>query len=403
MSGARWRTPLAVVTAGCAIAAIGFGVRSVFGLFLEPMTAAHGWSRETFSIALALQNLLWGLGVPVAGMLADRFGPSRVIACGALVYAGGTWAMAAVEAGWLFQLAGGIVVGLGVAFTAFSLALAAMARAVSAARRSLVLGVGTAAGSFGQVAFSPTAQLAIEQFGWQGALLALAAAVVALIPLAFLLPPAGAAPGEAASEQSMGQALGEARGHGGYLLLTLGFFVCGFQIAFIAVHFPAYVTDLGLAPGVAAWALAIVGGCNIAGSLAAGAIGQRWSKRRSLAAIYALRTVVIAALLLGPKSASAIYGFAAAMGFLWLATVPLTSGIVAQVFGTRYMATLFGIVFFSHQAGSFAGVWLGGWLHDATGSYDPVWWIAAILGVVAALMHLPIDERPLARLRQAAA
>ena len=403
MSGARWRTPLAVVAAGCAIAAIGFGVRSVFGLFLEPMTAAHGWSRETFSIALALQNLLWGLGVPVAGMLADRFGPARVIACGALVYAGGTWAMAAAEAGWLFQLAGGIVVGLGVAFTAFSLALAAMARAVSAARRSLVLGVGTAAGSFGQVAFSPTAQLAIEQFGWQGALLALAAAVVALIPLAFLLPPAGAAPGEAASEQSMGQALGEARGHGGYLLLTLGFFVCGFQIAFIAVHFPAYVTDLGLAPGVAAWALAIVGGCNIAGSLAAGAIGQRWSKRRSLAAIYALRAVVIAALLLGPKSAIAIYGFAAAMGFLWLATVPLTSGIVAQVFGTRYMATLFGIVFFGHQAGSFAGVWLGGWLHDATGSYDPVWWIAAALGVVAALMHLPIDERPLARLRQAAA
>ncbi len=400
-AAARWRTPLAVVAAGCAIAAIGFGVRSVFGLFLEPVTVTHGWSRETFSIALALQNLLWGLGVPVAGMLADRFGPGRVIAGGALVYAGGTWAMAVVEAGWLFQLAAGVAVGLGVAFTAFSLALAAMARAVSAARRSLVLGVGTAAGSFGQVAFSPTAQAAIELFGWQGALLALAAATVALIPLAFLLPGAAAAPDEAASGQSMAQALHEARGHGGYLLLTLGFFVCGFQIAFIAVHFPAYVTDLGLAPGVAAWALAIVGGCNIAGSLAAGAIGQRWSKRRSLAVIYALRTVVVVALLAGPKSAGAIYLFAAAMGFLWLATVPLTSGIVAQVFGTRYMATLFGIVFFGHQAGSFAGVWLGGWLHDATGSYDPVWWIAAALGVAAALMHLPIDERPLPRLRQA--
>ncbi len=387
-----------VIAAGCGVAMIGFGVRSTFGLFLEPMTEARAWNRETFAIALAIQNLLWGLGVPVAGMIADRFGPARVIVLGAVMYAMGTWAMSVVESGAAFYLVGGVLVGLGIAFTAFSLAFTAMARVVPREKRSFVLGLGTAAGSLGQFVFSPNAQAAIDFFGWQGALLALAAAALAMIPLAFILPNATAAVDEAASNQSMIEALREARDHSGFILLTLGFFVCGFQIAFITVHFPAYITGLGLSPSIAAWAIALVGGCNIIGCLLAGLAGQRWSKRCSLSGIYFVRSLIIVGLLLAPKTEFAIFAFAAAMGFLWLATVPLTSGIVAQVFGTRYMATLFGIVFLSHQAGSFIGIWLGGWLFDATGSYDVVWWISAGLGIAAALVHLPINEKPLARL-----
>ena len=380
---------------------IGFGVRSVFGLFQDPVTLHHGWSRETFSMALAVQNLLWGLGVPVAGMIADRFGPSRVIIGGAVLYAFGTWAMSVVDSGALFILVAGVVVGLGVAFTAFSLALASMARVVAKEKRSLILGLGTAAGSFGQVVFSPNAQFAINLFEWQGALIVLAAASLVMIPLALVLPTSAVAVDEAASEQSMRQALREAGRHSGYVLLTTGFFVCGFQIAFITVHFPAYVTGLGLDSTVAAWSLAIVGAFNIVGCLAAGFVGQRWSKRYGLSLIYFLRAVLIAVLMIVPKTELVIYLFAGSMGLIWLATVPLTSGIVAQVFGTRYMATLFGVAFFSHQAGSFIGVWLGGRLFDATGSYDMIWWIAAALGLLGCLVHLPIDERPLARLRAA--
>ncbi len=386
-----WRTPLMVIAAGCGIAMIGFGVRSTFGLFLEPMTEARAWNRETFSIALAIQNLLWGIGVPIAGMIADRFGPSRVIILGALMYAAGTWSMSVVESGPAFYMVGGVLVGLGVAFTAFSLALAAMAWVVPHGKRSFILGLGTAAGSLGQFVFSPNAQAAIDFFGWQGALLALAASALAIVPLALILPRTTTSVDEAVSDQSMMEALREARGHSGYILLTMGFFVCGFQIAFI--------TDLGLSSSVAAWSIALVGGCNIIGSLLAGMAGQRWSKRCGLAVIYFARSIIIVALLFAPKTDITVYAFAAAMGFLWLATVPLTSAIVAQVFGTRYMATLFGIVFFSHQAGSFIGIWLGGWLYDTTGSYDIVWWISAGLGIAAALVHLPINEKPLARLQ----
>tara|TARA_B100000676_G_scaffold313510_1_gene395793 strand:- start:12633 stop:13817 length:1185 start_codon:yes stop_codon:yes gene_type:complete len=388
-----------VIAAGCAIAMIGFGVRAVYGLFLEPMTEERLWSRETFSIALALQNLLWGLGVPVAGMLADKYGPSQVIIAGALAYAVGNWLMSVVEAGWLFHLTAGVLVGLGIAFTSFSLVMAAMARVVEPEKRSLVLGLGTAAGSFGQVVFSPNAHFAIEAFGWQGALLVLSMATLVIIPLALTLPKARRGVGEVASDQGVMAALQEACTHRGYVLLTLGFFVCGFQIAFITIHFPAYITGEGLTAGVAVNAIAIVGGCNILGCLAAGVLGQRWSKRCGLAGIYFLRSIIIVALLMAPKTEFKIYAFAAAMGFLWLATVPLTTGIVAQVFGTRWMAMLFGIVFFSHQLGSFIGVWLAGRLYDSTGSYDVVWWLSAALGLAAALVHLAIDEKPLARLQ----
>ncbi|MEE9300353.1 MAG: MFS transporter [Alphaproteobacteria bacterium] len=404
MSGApaasrAWRTPLIVVLAGCLIAMVGFGARSTFGLFLEPMTVTRGWDRETFALAMAIQNLLWGVALPFASAAADRFGPARVLAIGALVYGAGVWGMAEAETSLALYMTGGLLTGLGTAITSFSIALAAMAKAVGPERRSFALGLGTAAGSLGQVVFSPLSQTFISQFGWQPTLLVLAACTLLIIPLAFLLPNDTSAQGEAPTQQSIAEAVREAARHRGYLLLTLGFFVCGFHVAFITVHFPAYTRDLGLGAHVGAYAIAIVGLFNIAGAFLSGAAGQRWSKKRGLSFIYFTRALVITALLLAPKSELTIYLFAAAMGLLWLSTIPLTSGIVAQVFGARYMATLFGIVFLSHQLGSFAGIWLGGYLHDLMGSYDPVWWVGIALGFLAALLHLPIDERPLARLR----
>ena len=397
-AASSWRTPLLVILAGCLIAMVGFGVRSVFGLFLEPMTVAKGWDRETFALAMAIQNLLWGIGVPVAGALADRYGPARVMTLGALVYGAGVWGMAEADSGLALHVFGGVLTGLGVAFTAFSIALASMAKVVGPERRSLALGLGTAAGSFGQVVFSPLGQAMIAQFGWQPALLILAASALVIVPLAFVLPSDPGVKGEAASDQSMGQALREAGNHSGYVLLTLGFFVCGFHVAFITVHFPAYAKDLGLGAEVGAYSIAVVGLFNIIGSFLAGAAGQRWSKKCGLSAIYFARAIAITALLLAPKTELTLYAFSAVMGILWLSTVPLTTGIVAQVFGVRYMATLFGIVFLSHQVGSFLGVWLGGRLYDATGSYDSMWWAGVALGLLAAAVHLPINEKPLPRL-----
>ena len=393
-----WRTPIVVIVAGCLIAMVGFGIRSAFGLFLEPMTLAKGWDRETFGLAMAIQNLLWGIGVPVAGMIADKFGPSRVLAVGAVVYTIGVWGMATADTSFELYLFGGVLTGLGVAFTAFSLAMAAMAKVVGPERRSLALGLGTAAGSFGQVVFSPLGQSFITIYGWESALLMLAASALIIIPLAFILPSNTTAKGEVPSNQTFRQAMAEAGAHRGYILLTIGFFVCGFHVAFITVHFPSYVSDLGLDPAVGAYALALVGLCNIVGSFASGIAGQRWSKKYGLCTIYFARALIITALLLAPKTELTIYLFAGAMGVLWLSTVPLTTGIVAQVFGVRYMATLFGFVFLSHQLGSFAGIWLGGYLYDTTGSYDGVWWAGVALGLAAAIIHLPINEKPLARL-----
>lgn len=398
-SSNTWRTPLLVILAGCMIATVGFGLRSTFGLFLNPMTIDQGWSRETFALALAIQNLLWGVGVPVAGALADRFGPPRVLALGAVVYALGVWGMAEAESGVALHLFAGVLTGLGVAFTAFSIAMAAMARVVGPEKRSLALGLGTAAGSFGQVLFSPIAQSWINAFGWHDALLLLAATAFVIIPLAFILPSDTSVKGEPDYQQSMGDALREAIAHRGYVLLTVGFFVCGFHVAFITVHFPAYVRDLGLSPETGAYAIALIGLFNIAGSFLSGAYGQGQSKKNGLSIIYFLRAIAIAGLLIAPKTDLVIYVFAATMGILWLSTVPLTTGIVAQIFGVRYMATLFGIVFFSHQLGSFAGVWLGGYLYDRIGTYDPVWIAGIVLGLAAAFIHLPINEKPLPRLQ----
>ena len=393
-----WRTPGVVIVAACLIAMIGFGSRSTFGLFLEPMTDTRGWSRETFALALALQNLMWGIGVPIAGAIADKYGAVRVIGIGAVVYGLGIYGMSSAETGTALYLTGGLLTGLGVAFTAFSLAMAAMARVVSADRRSFVLGLGTAAGSLGQVIFSPLSQGFINSFGWQHALVLQAGIVMLLVPLALALPLSAGNSQAAEQGQSLKQAVQEAFAHRGFVLLTAGFFVCGFHVAFITVHFPAYVNDMGLSATVGAWALAIIGLFNIAGSFLSGIAGQRFSKKSSLSFIYLARAAVISALLLAPKTPETIYLFSALMGLLWLSTVPLTTGIVAQVFGLRYLATLFGIVFLSHQIGSFLGVWLGGRLYDTYGSYDGMWIAGILFGVIAAILHWPINEKPLARL-----
>jgi MFS family permease len=393
----NWRTPVIVIAAGCLIALVGFGARSAYGLLLEPMSSARGWGRETFAFALAIQNLVWGFGVPFASMLADRYGPSRVLAVGAVVYGLGTAGMATTTSGLGLTLFGGLLTGLGIALTSFSIALAAMAKVVDPGRQSLVLGIGTSAGSFGQVIFSPLSQLVIAEYGWDSALFFLAASVLFIVPLAFVLPGNAESGSDARIEQGLGEAIVEAARHRGYVLLTLGFFVCGFHVAFITVHFPSYVRDLGLAPQVGAYAIAIIGLFNIVGSFLSGLAGQRWPKKNGLVVIYSLRALAIACLLLAAKTPATIYAFAAVMGILWLSTVPLTSGIVAQVFGLRFMATLFGIVFLSHQLGSFLGVWLGGYLYDRTGTYDVVWWTGVALSIVAALLHVPINERPLRR------
>jgi MFS family permease len=367
---------------------------------MGPITEQMDWPRETFAFAMALQNLFWGLCLPVSGMLADRFGPVVVIGLGAIVYALGTFGVTMADSAGVLHLAGGVLVGTGVAFTAFSLATAAMVRVVGMERRSLVFGLGTAAGSVGQVVYSPLTQAVIESYGWSFSLVLSALSVCAILPLAFLLPSDPRVRAENVVHSNSFGAIKEAFAHRGFLLLTAGFFVCGFHVAFITVHLPIYVTDLSLAPMVGALAISLIGIFNIVGSVLSGIYGQRFSKKIGLSGIYGLRALVLFIFLLIPKTALVIYIFAATMGLLWLSTVPLTAGIVAQVFGIRYMATLFGFVFLSHQIGSFIGVWLGGYLHDLTGSYDLMWQLGVVMGLLAAIVHLPIDEAPVARLRQ---
>jgi MFS family permease len=377
---------------------VGFGVRVSLGLFLQPMTMEFGWDRQTFALAMAIQNLLWGLALPFAGALADRHGPRWVLIGGAVVYGLGLWGMGLSTTGLALQLTGGLLTGIGVAFTSFSLAMAAMAKAVGPDKRSLALGLGTAAGSAGQVVFSPIGHGFISAFGWQPAMFILAGFLLVIVVMAFFLPTDPTAKGEAETQQNLGEALQEAVAHRGFVLLALGFFVCGFQISFITVHFPTYVRDVGLPAHVGAYSIALVGLFNILGSFMAGVAGQKWSKKCGLASLYFVRSLTVLGLLLLPKTELTIYTFAAVMGLFWLATVPLTTALVAQIFGARYMAMLFGLVFLSHQLGSFLGVWLGGYIFDTTGSYDTIWWLCIALGLAATLIHLPIDERPLPRL-----
>jgi len=394
-----WQTPFVVLLGGCLISLVGFGARSSYGLYLGPMTFDLNWTRETFALAMALQNLFWGICLPLAGILVDRYGPLWVVIGGALIYALGTFGMTWVESSGSLYLAGGILVGTGVAFTSFSLVTATMVRVVGAQRRSLVMGLCTAAGSVGQVLYSPITQGMISSHGWSSALVVTAVSVCLIIPLAFMLPNDPRVRDENVVHTGSIGAMREAFAHRGFLLLTAGFFVCGFHVAFITVHLPVYVSDLGLGSMVGAIAISLIGIFNIAGSLLSGAFGQRFSKKWGLSGIYAIRAVTLLVFLIAPKSELTIYIFAATMGLLWLSTVPLTAGIIAQVFGIRYMATLYGFVFLGHQIGSFIGVWMGGYIYDLTGSYDLMWQAGIILGLGAALIHLPINEQPVPRLQ----
>ncbi|MDP7545913.1 MAG: MFS transporter [Alphaproteobacteria bacterium] len=389
-----------LVAIGGLIALLGLGIRADFGLFLAPMSADLGWGREVFALAIAIQNLIWGLGQPVAGMIADRFGTARVLALGGLLYGLGVYGMAQASSPSMLYMTGGLLVGLGMSGASFSLVLAALGRMVPERHRTLAFGLTTAAGSMGQFLLVPLGQKFLEAYGWSTALMLLAVIVALIIPLSTAMR--GRAEEVAgAVKQSMGEAMREAGRHSGYLYLTAGFFVCGFHVAFIATHLPAYITDRGLSAEIGAWSLATIGLFNVFGAILAGVLGNRFQKKNILSLIYLARAVIIALFVLLPIGPTTVLLFSAAIGLTWLSTVPLTSGIVAQVFGPRYMATLFGFVFLSHQFGSFLGVWLGGYLFDQTGSYDMVWWLGVALGLFAALVHLPINERPATRLAAA--
>jgi MFS family permease len=383
-----------VIIAGCLISLLSFGPRAIMGLFFTPMTEAHGWSREIFALSIAIQNIAWGVGQPFAGALADRYGTGRVLAGGGLLYAAGLALMSwAPDPVWL-NISAGLLVGLGFSASSFSIVLTALGRRVPPEKRSVIFGIGTAAGSMGQFVFAPFGQALIQNFGWSQALVILGVVTLAIPVLAIALAGRPGAEGQAIRDQTFGQALSEAFAHRSYLLLTAGFFVCGFQIAFITAHLPPYIADKGLDPRIGAWALALIGLFNVIGSLASGWIGQKYPKPIFLALIYLARSVATVALLLLPASPAIVLGFAAIMGLLWLATVPPTSGLVAIMFGPKHMGMLMGIVFFSHQVGAFLGVWLGGRLYDQLGSYDVIWWLSVALGIFAAIVHWPIQERP---------
>jgi MFS family permease len=374
------------------------GVRHGFGLFLQPMTLAHGWGRETFAFALAIQNLLWGITQPATGLIADRFGAGKVLLTGSVLYVLGLLGMAWTTSGTGFALTAGVLIGIGLSGTTFSIVYGVIGRITPPEKRTMALGIAGAGGSFGQFALLPVTQSLISGFGWMEALLILAAIAALMAPLSTVLAEPHRDLSAGRHQQSALEAIREAFGHRGFNLLNIGYFVCGFQVVFIGVHLPAYLADKGLSANVGVTCLALIGLFNIFGTFTAGWLGQHHSKKHLLAGIYILRSVVIVAFLAAPLTPWSAYLFAMAIGFLWLATVPLTNGIVAQVFGVAYLSMLGGFVFLSHQLGSFLGAWLGGVLFDRTGSYDIVWGIIIALGVLAMAINLPIDQRPLARL-----
>jgi MFS family permease len=389
---------LQVLACGAAIVTLSMGIRHGFGLWLQPITQAQGWTRETFSFALAVQNLSWGVFGVFAGMAADRFGAFRVIVVGALLYAAGLVGMALSPTGVVFTLTAGVLIGAAQAGTTYAVIYGVIGRNISADKRSWAMGVAAAAGSFGQFLMVPTEGFLIGSLGWQNALLVLAAAVLLIAPLALGLRERSFSSGQSARrEQTIVQALREAFKYPSFQLLMVGYFVCGFQVVFIGVHMPSYLKDKGLSPQVASYALALIGLFNVFGTYLAGSLGQKIAKRKILATIYFSRAVVISIFLAVPLTPTTVYIFASVMGLLWLSTIPPTNALVAQIFGIQHLSMLGGFVFFSHQVGSFLGVWLGGFLYDRTGSYDVVWLIAIGLGVVAGLANLPVREGPIAR------
>jgi predicted MFS family arabinose efflux permease len=383
---------------GAAIVTLSMGIRHGFGLWLQPITQDRGWTRENFAFAIAIQNLAWGVSGIFAGMAADRFGAFKVILGGSIMYALGLMGMAYASTPLLFSLSTGVLIGMAQAGTTYAVIYGVIGRNVSAERRSWAMGVAAAAGSFGQFLMVPTEGFLISQFGWQQALLLLGSAAFLMIPLAWgLREPGFHGSAHAQRDQTILQALKEAFKYPSFQLLMAGYFVCGFQVVFIGVHMPSYLKDKGLSPQVASYALALIGLFNVFGTYAAGALGQRMPKKNILAFIYLARAVAISVFLLVPLTPASVYVFSAVMGVLWLSTVPPTNATVAQIFGVAHLSMLGGFVFFSHQIGSFMGVWLGGYLYDRTGSYDVVWYIAIGLGVFAALINLPVKEASIDR------
>jgi MFS family permease len=395
----NWRTPAVIVTCGCLIAMIGFGPRSAMGQFVTPLSLAHGWGRDVFSLALAMQNLLWGLGQPFAGGIADRYGAVRVLSGGALLYALGLVLMAYADTAGMLQLSAGVLIGFGLSGCSFNLVIGALGKLVPENWRSFAFGAGTAAGSFGQFLFSPLARGLIDGFGWQAALVTFGALMLLILPLALVLatPRGAVAPVQMAANQSLRQALSEAFSHRSYVLLVLGFFTCGFQLAFVTVHLPSYLLDRGLSANTGAWTIGMIGLFNIVGSMTAGYLSNRMPMRYILSFIYFMRALAIVAFILLPPSPAAAIVFGAVTGLLWLSTVPPTSSLVALMFGTRWLSMLFGVAFVSHQIGGFLGVLLGGLVFERTGSYDAIWWLSVFFGVASALINLPIVEKPVER------
>lgn len=386
-----------VLLCGAMIVTLSMGIRHGFGLWLQPITQEQGWSRQAFSFAIAVQNLSWGVIGVFAGMLADKLGAFRVLVAGAVLYALGLLGMAFSPTPFMFALTAGVLIGAAQAGTTYAVIYGVIGRQIAPEKRSWAMGVAAAAGSFGQFLMVPVEGQLIARLGWHTALVVLAAMVLMIIPLAFGLREPRHESVMVRRNQTIGQAIREAFGYPSFMLLTAGYFVCGFQVVFIGVHMPSYLRDRGLSPEVASYALALIGLFNVFGTYIAGSLGARLAKRKLLAAIYLSRAAAIALFLLVPISPLSVYVFASVMGFLWLSTVPLTSGIVAQIFGVAHLSMLGGIVFFSHQVGSFLGVWLGGYLYDRTGSYDLVWYLAIALGVFAALINLPVKESAIAR------
>jgi MFS family permease len=395
----NWRTPLVIVICGCAIALLSFGPRSSLGFFIQPMGREFAWGRDVFGLALALQNLLWGLGQPIAGAIADRFGVLRVVCVGALLYAGGLLLMRYAATPLSLDIGAGVLVGFGLSGCSFNLVLSAFNKLLPPERQGIALGAGTAAGSFGQFLFAPFGVAMIDTFGWQAALTVFAVLMLLIVPLSLALatPPATSAHVPAADQQSFKMALAEAFGHRSYVLLVLGFFTCGFQLAFITVHLPAYLSDRGVSAQTGGWVIAAIGLFNIIGSLGVGWLQNVFPKRYILSVIYFTRALAIVAFISFPITTFSAIAFGAISGLTWLSTVPPTSALVALMFGTRWFATLYGFAFVSHQIGGFLGVWLGGIVFESFGSYGPIWWFSVLFGILSALINLPIVEAPVPR------
>lgn len=405
-SAASWRTPLVLIAFGCIIAVLSFGPRSSLGFFLTPITSANGWGRDVFGLALAIQNLLWGVGQPFAGAMADKYGAPRVLSAGAILYAAGIYLMAHSTTPAMMHISAGVLIGFGLSGCAMPAIIGAVGKLVPENWRLIAFGACTAAGSFGQFLYSPLAVGLMDSYGWQNTLLIFSLLLLLIVPLSLtLMAPRNAASHVKATEppQSVKQALIEAFGHRSYVLLVLGFFTCGFQLAFVTVHLPSYLLDRGLSTTVGGWTLAVIGLFNIVGSLGSGYLGNLLPKRFILAAIYFGRALAVIAFITLPASPVVALLFGAVTGLLWLSTVPPTSGLVAVMFGTRWLTMLFGFAFFSHQVGGFLGVWLGGVLFESTGSYDVVWWLSVFFGVASALINLPIVEKPVVRRASATA